>query len=254
MPIQPSLRSMPFYDLLATLIPGAFLLFLAVFLSGVQLGQISTGAYALILLVGGYITGRTLRRVGRKMEGRPYLFGSYLEAVSEGEAQSPSNNPPAVERAFRFVFPDSVASANHPKKEPAILRFNEVFGQIFDVDPEKVGKGEKLKMTLAYLETQPEIRGLRYQSLHTFHRNMWAACVILMVWSLVIAVVVITKGIYPWNLGVPGVVLPDIYYILATFFIATYLSTSFYKQKHAYDLLFVKYAMRDLYSCAKTRT
>lgn len=160
MSIARSFRTLAFYDLLTNLVPGAaYISAITVLLAPLSsLQTIPSGVVVGGFLILSYTAGHLIQAVGSWAEN-PTTFGGTIQALQYGEHSTSPITITYIEREFWRV---------------CIRNFN-------IRDPENFSDyGKLLKLLLSHLETTPHTRALRFQTLHSFHRSMWAASLLLL--------------------------------------------------------------------------
>ncbi|WP_136591317.1 hypothetical protein [Salinigranum halophilum] len=164
MALARSFGALGFYDVLTNLVPGALwtgalILLLPVdeLMQGLPSGVVVGGFLAFA-----YVTGHLLQALGSWVDS-PTTFGDTLIAIRN---ETPASAPISV----TYV-------------EESFLTLCE---QRFSLPADFDHYGKLLKMVLSYLETTSYTRALRFQSVYSFHRSMWAAS-----WSLLVVVAIL---------------------------------------------------------------
>ncbi|WP_147301756.1 MULTISPECIES: hypothetical protein [unclassified Haloferax] len=220
MALARSFGALGFYDVLTNLVPGAlwtgaFILLLSVDepMQGLPSGVIVGGFLAFA-----YVIGHLLQALGSRADS-PTTFGDTLTAIQ-------SENPESAPISVTYV-------------EESFLTLCE---QRFSLPSEFNHYGKLLKMVLSYLETTPYTRALRFQSVYSFHRSMWAAS-----WSLLVVVAALVgfsclgHSLLP-SINVTGGVT-----------IATLVGVVVFRnRKNKFDKTFVKYLFIDFYNAQKS--
>jgi hypothetical protein len=102
--------------------------------------------------------------------------------------------------------------------------------------------GKLLKMVLSYLETTPYTRALRFQSVYSFHRSMWAAS-----WSLLVVLAVLGGLSALGHSLLPSITVTGGVTIAALVGVAV-----FWNRKNKFDKTFVKYLFIDFYNAQQS--
>ncbi|RKD85224.1 hypothetical protein [Halopiger aswanensis] len=215
-----SFRALGFYDVITNLVPGALWIGTLILLLPVR--EVIQG-FPSEVVVGGfltlaYVTGHLLQALGSWADS-PTTFGDTLTAIQNETTATAPITVTHVERSFftlceqRFSLPSN-----------------------FD------HYGKLLKMVLSYLETTPYTRALRFQSVYSFHRSMWAAS-----WSLLVVLAilgglsVLGHSLLPSNTILGGVTIAALVGVVV-----------FWNRKNKFDKIFVKYLFVDFYNAQKS--
>ena len=222
MALARSFRALGFYDVITNLVPGALwtgalVLLLPVdeLIQGLPSGVVVGGFLALA-----YVTGHLLQALGSWADS-PTTFGDTLTAIQN---ETPATAPITV----TYV-------------EKSFLTLCE---QRFSLPSDFDHHGKLLKMVLSYLETTPYTRALRFQSVYSFHRSMWAAS-----WSLLIVVAALGgfnclgRPLFPSSIVTVGVVIAALVGVGV-----------FWNRKNKFDKTFVKYLFVDFYNAQQSTT
>lgn len=224
-PLERALTVLNLYDLLANLIPGIAWLFALIILYPVDWFGIdpaaAPGAFVAAVIVFGFIGGHVLQYLGseldviqrnRKYDGKD-LYTRTMEAVENGDDQSPIGEVTDVERSFyelakkKFLLPEDFPNSS-----------------------------KLLLLVLSYLETTPATRASRFQARHTFYRSMWAGSILTLVASI------------PSLVGSYLDVLPVRYGGSLVIFLASIAVTYiFQKRKNKFERTFLRYVFLDFY-------
>jgi len=222
MALARSFRALGFYDVITNLVPGALWIAALVLLlpvdeliQGFPSGVVVGGFLALA-----YVTGHLLQALGSWADS-PTTFGDTLTAIQN---ETPATAPITV----TYV-------------EKSFLTLCE---QRFSLPSDFDHHGKLLKIVLSYLETTPYTRALRFQSVYSFHRSMWAAS-----WSLLVVVAAL-GGLS--CLGRP--LLPSITVTVGVVIAALVGVGVFWNRKNKFDKTFVKYLFVDFYNAQQSTT
>jgi hypothetical protein len=222
MALARSFRALGFYDVITNLVPGALwvgalILLLPVneLIQGLPSGVVVGGFLALA-----YVTGHLLQALGSWADS-PTTFGDTLTAIQN---ETPATAPLTVTYVEKSFLP--------------------LCEQQFVLPSDFEHYGKLLKMLLSYLETTPYTRALRFQSVYSFHRSMWAAS-----WSLLVVLVVLA------GLSVLGYSPLPSTSVTSGVAIAGIVGVAvFWKRKNKFDKTFVKYLFVDFYNAQQSAT
>lgn len=216
MALARSFRALGFYDVITNLVPGALwtgalilLLPIDELIQGLPSGVVVGGFLSLA-----YVTGHLLQALGSWADS-PTTFGDTLTAIQN---EAPSTAPITVTHI-----------------ENSFLTLCE---QQFSLPPDFKHYGKLLKMVLSYLETTPYTRALRFQSVYSFHRSMWAAS-----WSLLIVLAILCGLSALGHSLLPSTTVTGGITIAALVGVAV-----FWNRKNKFDKTFVKYLFVDFYN------
>lgn len=254
MPIRQGIRTLPLYDILATLLPGLAFLIGVFFLSGVNVESTSGAYLTVFFVVFGYIIGTVLRWVGREFEDTPVFFSNSRKiavgTIDEGDVKERS--PLAPGRWFNSLpFYENKSTNDIPRIEPTAIEesIDDIVLNKFNLSNTEVKSGRLLQLLLSHLESTPYNRAIRFQAIHSFKRNTWAAMVLL---SLLSLLVILNK------IALIFIAFPEEFIILRTnipnwgtiFVIAigtTLLAMIFGELKTKANELFIEYVFNDIY-------
>jgi hypothetical protein len=221
MALARSFRALGFYDVITNLVPGA----------------LWTGALILLLPVNGLIQGLPSGVVVGGFLALAYVTGHLLQALG-----SWADSPTTFGDTLTAIQNDTLATApiivTHVEKSFLTL-CEEQFALPSDFDHH----GKLLKMVLSYLETTPYTRALRFQSVYSFHRSMWAAS-----WSLLVVLVVLGGISALGHSSLPSVTVTGGVTIAALVGVAI-----FWNRKNKFDKTFVKYLFVDFYNTQQSK-
>lgn len=220
MALARSFRALGFYDVLTNLVPGALwigalivLLPVDELMQGLPSGVVVGGFLALA-----YVTGHLLQALGSWADS-PTTFGDTLTAIQ-------SETPAAAPISVTHVEESFLTLCEHRFALPSD------FGH----------HGKLLKMVLSYLETTPYTRALRFQSVYSFHRSMWAAS-----WSLFVVVTALSGLSILGHSILPSITVAGGLTIAALVGVAV-----FWNRKNKFDKTFVKYLFVDFYNAQQS--
>lgn len=277
MPFQQGMKTLPLYDILATLFPGSTFLAGLVILLGYDTSNFTGTSSVLFFVVFGYLMGRILRWLGRELEGQPVLFsnsrklaaGNLTEDdIGEGEDEEDDkgdeendekNTVGRLQRIFQSIgaiFDGIPYYENAGVEEKEMIyptkieeSYNDILVRNFNVSPDEIGSGKSLKATLSYLETTPFNRAIQFQSIHSFQRNTWAAMILILFLSIISAINKVLWMCFelPDELVLPGTNLPNWGTLLLVAFVSFSLALIFGELKKQFNELFIEYTFVELY-------
>jgi len=220
MALARSFRALGFYDVITNLVPGALWIGTLILLLPVDelIQNLPSGVVVGGFLTLAYVTGHLLQALGSWTDS-PTTFGDTLTAIQN---ETPSTAPITV---------------THIEKS-----FLTLCEQQFALPSDFEHYGKLLKMVLSYLETTPYTRALRFQSVYSFHRSMWATS-----WSLLVVLVVLG------GLSALGhSLLPSITVTGGVTIAALVGVVVFWNRKNKFDKIFVKYLFIDFYNAQQS--
>lgn len=218
MAIGRSFTSLQLYDVLANLVPGAILLIVIqvntplISLSSTNSPVLSAGIVAVLAL----ILGHMIQFLASKWDETPHLFGDIIRAIQAGD--SGSDLPVTLSYVEENAWPK--------------------MKDRFELPDEFTDYGALFRLLLSYVESTPATRALRFQALHSLHRNMWATG------KLTVAIGLLTIIFSLIGLEITR----SVWYGVGTFVSGTILIYVFEKRKEKFNQKFVQYAIADFYA------
>lgn len=185
MPIGRSLSVLNLYDVLANLVPGVSVLLAGLLLFAyTSTTEVSGGALLLIVVVFGLILGHMLQWGGSWLDGwlndreedNPNLFMEVLEDIDSENDES------------------ELGSVTHVEEQ-----FWPLCRERFDLPADFSQDNQLLLLVLSYLETRPATRALRFQAIHSFHRSMTIASIVVTVFSVAALLLRFRVIVTPWS-------------------------------------------------------
>ncbi|WP_152421733.1 hypothetical protein [Haloferax denitrificans] len=216
MAVARTLRSLELYDVLANLIPGSILLLsVGVVIEIERYFELSNIAVAAaIFAVLAFTFGHVIQAFASWLNGTPRLFGDVIDSVRFGGPEEISIRVSHVER---MAWP--------------------LLQRRFCLPSDFEDNGTLFRLLLSYIETTPATRSLRFQAIHSFHRSMSAA------WVLVIAMVPASLLLDSCGL----VEARSIPILSALVLGSAVFALVFNNRKKKFNKLFIQYALADLY-------
>jgi hypothetical protein len=216
MAISHTLRSLELYDILANLIPGGVLLIsiAVVFQVESYINFSNNSLAAATFLIAAFVLGHIIQAVASYIDGQPTLFGDVIRYTRGENIDHPPLRITVVEKS---VWP--------------------IMKKKFNLSDDFDDYGALFRLLLSHIETTPTVRALRFQSLHSFHRSMWAVGYITAILSIL-----------GWGLKWQTVVDVRSCWILLASFVASIVTIIVFKsRKEKMNERFIQYAMVDLY-------
>lgn len=220
MALARSFRALGFYDVITNLVPGALWIGALILLLPIDelIQSLPSGVVVGGFLTLAYVIGHLLQALGSWADS-PTTFGDTLTAIQN---EKPATAPITVTYVEESFFT--------------------LFEQQFSVPSDFEHYGRLLKMVLSYLETTPYTRALRFQSVYSFHRSMWAAS-----WSLLLVLAILG------GLSALGYLLLPPFIITGGVTIGAIVGVAvFWKRKNKFDKTFVKYLFIDFYNAQQS--
>ena len=254
MPIRQGIRSLPLYDILATLLPGSAFLLGLIWLSGINIGDASGAFVAAFLVVGGYISGTVLRWLGREFEGTPVLFSNSRKLaagiIDEDEIRKREPRWPGKWFSGLPIY-ENKATSDLSRIETTVIEesLDEITVEKFNISHSELNSGRLLQLILSHLETTPYSRAVRFQAIHSFQRNTWAAVVLLFFTSILVSANKIAWMIFnlPREFVLPGTNLPNWGVILFSLISFLIIALVFGGLKIKTNEVFIQYVFDDMY-------
>lgn len=220
MALTRSFRALGFYDVITNLVPGALWICALILLLPIDelIQSLPSGVVVGGFLTLAYVIGHLLQALGSWADS-PTTFGDTLTAIQNEKPATAPITVTYVEESFLTLFEQQFSAPS---------------------DFEHYGK--LLKMVLSYLETTPYTRALRFQSVYSFHRSMWAAS-----WSLLLVLAVLGGLSALGHLLLPPFIITGGVTIGAIVGVAV-----FWKRKNKFDKTFVKYLFIDFYNAQQS--
>lgn len=220
MALARSFRALGFYDVITNLVPGALWIGALILLLPVDelIQGLPSGVVVGGFLTLAYVTGHLLQALGSWADS-PTTFGDTLTAIQNETPATAPITVTCVEKSFLTLCEQQFALPS---------------------DFEHYGK--LLKMVLSYLETTPYTRALRFQSVYSFHRSMWAAS-----WSLLVVLAALGGLSALGHSLLPSITVTGGVTIAALVGVAV-----FWNRKNKFDKTFVKYLFIDFYNAQQS--
>jgi hypothetical protein len=178
MAIARALRSLQIYDILANLVPGVVVLIVIGVAVPVEcyLGEVPSSILVTGVIIVGFVSGHVIQALASRLNGEPRLFGLLVAELRETEPYDPEGTLELLpDRAREWL-----GFKRTPVTKISITEVEKAFWPMakaqFDLSEEFRNYGRLMQLVLSYLETVPTTRALRFQSIHSFHRSMWAVC------------------------------------------------------------------------------
>lgn len=209
--------SLGVYDILANLIPGSVLIIAigATVDVGTSIRLSSSTLTAAVFLVAAFVMGHFIQAIASELDGTPTLFGAIMEELNGSHDRDIPIELTVIEES---VWP--------------------MMRKKFDLPDEFDNYGHLFRLLLSYLETTPSIRSLRFQSLHSYYRSMWA------VWYLVAATVIVV-GILDFFRVIRS---RSILVLIGILVLARFGIYVFGSRKEKFNQRFVQYVIIDFYN------
>lgn len=221
MSVSRSFRVLNLYDVFTNLVPGAVLLLILVTAFNVDTTGHSAGLVLAAFTVLSLVLGHAVQALASYWDGTPTLFKRTIQAAKDDENVSTAITITDVER-----------------------RFWPLCKRTFDLNDDFAHYRRLIQLVLAYLETTPQTRALRFQVIHSFCRSLWTVS------KLAVIVAIISIGVeflgfmnmasYPVLLAIGGSGGVGWY--------------TFSTRKKEFNKRFVEYLICDFYSDRVTRT
>lgn len=211
MPLARQLTVLDIYDVLTDLVPGATVLLFVFILFPVESTELMNSNALLVftLLLGSLITGHVLQWLRGEVGRQPGEFQRKMDAVrKDGDGGN------SIQEDFLHLTND-----------------------YFDINSD-FDDGERFRLVLSYLETQPPVRALRFQSVYSFHRSLVIASVIG------VALSIAALGLHAIQANPTVRNLP---YVLLAGGSATLLTFVSRERRDKFEGIFVDYAIREFY-------
>lgn len=256
MPIQQGIRTLPLYDILATLFPGSTLLIGLAIVFGVDASILTSAFAAVFFVIFGYLVGSVLRWFGRKLEGRPVLFSNSRKLATDLIEEDEISAGDGWIKAIVDEVPcyEKKPSDDELRIKPSKIErtFEDYTFSEFGLDKydhRSIGSGRLLGLLLSNLETTSYSRSIRFQAIHSFHRNTWAALIVIFGASIVAILQKILHAAFaiPSWLIIPHTTLPSWGTLLVIFILSLSLVLVFGRTKEKFNRLFIEYVFAESY-------
>lgn len=217
MGVARTLRVLNLYDVLVNLIPGATLLIaLSAVIKLESYLQFTAGTTAVgIFLISSFVVGHAIQFAASHLAGTPSLFGEIVSASREGRTEG---TPIMMTHVEAQLWP--------------------MMRRKFDLPEGYDNYGTMFRLLLSYVETTPATRAIRFQSLYSFHRSMWATSYVT------VGVIIVSAGLKQLD-----ILLVRSWAILG---LASTLSVVgilvFDSRRKKFNKRFIQYAIADFYT------